>query len=229
MPQKNTACVPVHPSYSRDAQKSKQASIDCSSGTQRPELCCWISSEDIPQWVHDHLTEQIRDAGSSCLRAELSPGWGEYTDASLLRRGMPSVPDCGSHSWVTCPRVTKGLTLFPGLHHSSASLSFGAFRIHCLDSRQVRYGRGIIWKYNYSKGKRRKKSHGQCRQSQGDLQPSRHGQWGQHRDTEQTKCTQCPCSHTASRMAMCGQCSAWVGLCVSGLVCTTGNETGKHN
>lgn len=69
---------------------------------------------------------------------------------------MPSVPGRGSHSWVTCPRVTKGLTLC--LHHSSASLSFGASRIHCLDSRQIRYGKGIIWKYNYIKGKEKKKT-----------------------------------------------------------------------
>lgn len=153
---------------------------------------------------------------------------------------MPSVPGRGSHSWVTCPRVTKGLTLC--LHHSSASLSFGASRIHCLDSRQIRYGKGIIWKYNYIKGKEKKKhnhnkkktttAHGQGRQSQGDLQPRRHGHWGLHRDTKQSKCTQRPRSHTGSVMGMCGQQhqhSAWVGLCVSGYICTTGNETGKHN
>lgn len=83
MPQKSTACTPVHPWYSRDAQKSEKASNDCSPRTQRPELSCWISSEDIPQWLCDDLTEQIRDAGSSCLSAELSPGLGEYTDATL--------------------------------------------------------------------------------------------------------------------------------------------------
>lgn len=93
MPQKSTACTPVHPWYSRDAQKSEKASNGCSPGTQRPELSCWISSEDIPQWLCDH---------------------------------------------------------------SSASLSFGASRIHCLDSRQIRYGKGIIWKYNYIKGKEKK-------------------------------------------------------------------------
>lgn len=103
-----------------------------------------------------------------------------------------------------------------------------------LDMAKVLYGNTITLKEKKKKHNKKKNTttHGQGRQSQGDLQPRRHGHWGLHRDTKQSKCTQRPRSHTGSVMGMCGQQhqhSAWVGLCVSGYICTTGNETGKHN
>lgn len=105
-----------------------------------------------------------------------------------------------------------------------------------LDMAKVLYGNTITLKEKKKKKPQQQEktttAHGQGRQSQGDLQPRRHGHWGLHRDTKQSTCTQRPRSHTGSVMGMCGQQhqhSAWVGLCVSGYICTIGNETGKHN
>lgn len=124
----------------------------------------WLLPSDTETWAflldflrrHPPVVMWRPHRADKGCRIKLSVCWAQPWLRSVHRchTPMPSVPGRGSHSWVTCPRVTKGLTLC--LHHSSASLSFGASRIHCLDSRQIRYGKGIIWKYNYIKGKEKK-------------------------------------------------------------------------